>query len=158
MTLKYYHGPALANGLKSMIPLIEKDLPYESVYVDLHKRENIIVTDDGEPCLIDFQISVRLPSWWPLGAVLRLLQRSDDYHLSKHVARNRPDQCDAGVSGSRGPIPWWIRLHRTFARPFRALRRRLLVAAGVRKGRGRAETEHAPEDAVRRSLAARPAA
>lgn len=39
MTLKYYHGPALANGLKSMIPLIEKDLPYESVYLDLHKFE-----------------------------------------------------------------------------------------------------------------------
>ena len=39
MTLKYYHGPALANGLKSMIPLIEKNLPYESVYIDLHKFE-----------------------------------------------------------------------------------------------------------------------
>ncbi len=39
MTLKYYHGPPLANGLKSMIPLIEKDLPYQSVYVDLHKFE-----------------------------------------------------------------------------------------------------------------------
>ena len=39
MTLKYYHGPALANGLKSMIPLIEKNLPYESVYLDIHKFE-----------------------------------------------------------------------------------------------------------------------
>ena len=39
MTLKYYHGPALANGLKSMVPLIEKDLPYESIYIDLHKFE-----------------------------------------------------------------------------------------------------------------------
>jgi len=39
MTLRYYHGPALANGLKSMIPLLEKDLPYESVYIDLHKFE-----------------------------------------------------------------------------------------------------------------------
>ncbi len=39
MSLKYYHGPALANGLKSMIPLIEKSLPYQSIYVDLHKFE-----------------------------------------------------------------------------------------------------------------------
>jgi hypothetical protein len=38
--------------------------------------------------------------------------------------------------------------------PFRSARRRLLVLLGIRKGRGRAETEHFPEDAVRRSLAA----
>jgi hypothetical protein len=36
--------------------------------------------------------------------------------------------------------------------PFRNLRRRLLVVLGIRKGRGRAETEHFPEDAVRQSL------
>src|SRR5215468_1950615 len=39
MTLKYYHAEPLANSLKSMIPLIEKGLPYQSVYVDLHKFE-----------------------------------------------------------------------------------------------------------------------
>ena len=39
MTLKYYHAEPLANSLKSMIPLKEKQLPYESVYVDLHKFE-----------------------------------------------------------------------------------------------------------------------
>lgn len=39
MTLKYYHAEPLANSLKSMIPLKEKGLPYESVYVDLHKFE-----------------------------------------------------------------------------------------------------------------------
>jgi hypothetical protein len=124
-------------------------------YVDLHKRENVIVGDDGEPYLIDFQISVGLPSWGPLGAVLRLLQHSDDYHLDKHVARNRPDQC---LGRPTGRMPWSIRLHRLFAQPLRSLRRRLLVLAGVRKGRGRAETEHCPEDAVRRGLAARQAA
>ena len=31
------------------------------VYVDLHKRENILVSEKGEPCLIDFQISVAWP-------------------------------------------------------------------------------------------------
>ena len=39
MTLKYYHAEPLANSLKSMIPLKEKGLTYESVYVDLHKFE-----------------------------------------------------------------------------------------------------------------------
>jgi hypothetical protein len=125
-------------------------------YVDLHKRENVIVGDDGEPYLIDFQISVRLPKSGPAGALLRIMQRGDDYHLAKHVARNRPDQAPAAGVG----LPWFIRLHRSFARPLRALRRRLLVLAGVRRGRGRAETEADPEDAVRRALAAqkRPAA
>jgi glutathione S-transferase len=37
--LKYYHAEPLANSLKSMIPLKEKGLAYESVYVDLHKFE-----------------------------------------------------------------------------------------------------------------------
>ncbi|WP_292622619.1 hypothetical protein [Novosphingobium sp. 17-62-19] len=39
MTLKYYHAEPLANSLKSMVPLKEKGLAYESIYVDLHKFE-----------------------------------------------------------------------------------------------------------------------
>lgn len=39
MTLKYYHAEPLANSLKSMIPLKEKGLEFESVYVDLHRFE-----------------------------------------------------------------------------------------------------------------------
>ncbi len=39
MSLKYYHAEPLANSLKSMIPLFEKGLPFESIYVDLHKFE-----------------------------------------------------------------------------------------------------------------------
>lgn len=39
MTLKYYHAEPLANSLKSMLPLFEKDLAFESIYVDLHKFE-----------------------------------------------------------------------------------------------------------------------
>ena len=34
-------------------------------YVDLHKAENIIVGDDGQPYLIDFQISMALSHRWP---------------------------------------------------------------------------------------------
>jgi glutathione S-transferase len=39
MTLKYYHAEPLANSLKSMLPLFEKGLAFESRYVDLHKFE-----------------------------------------------------------------------------------------------------------------------
>jgi hypothetical protein len=41
--------------------------------------------------------------------------------------------------------PWWIRLHRSVAVPFRTARRQLLVLLGVRRGKGRAHTEHQPE-------------
>ena len=37
MAIKYYHAEPLANSLKSMVPLFEKGLAFESVYVDLHK-------------------------------------------------------------------------------------------------------------------------
>ncbi len=39
MILKYYHAEPVANSLKSMVPLLEKRLAFESVYVDLHKFE-----------------------------------------------------------------------------------------------------------------------
>jgi len=37
--LKLYHAEPVANSLKSLIPLHEKGLPFESRYVDLHKFE-----------------------------------------------------------------------------------------------------------------------
>ena len=125
-------------------------------YVDLHKRENILVGDDGEPYLIDFQIGFDATHprvrWIPgVGVVFGLLRRSDDYHLEKHVAR-----VDRG--GAMPALPWWIRLHRAAAVPFREVRRRLLVTSGVRTGKGRVESEHAPEDAVRRERNTRRAA
>jgi len=58
MTLKYYHGPPLANGLKSMIVLIEKDLPYEGVFLDLHKFEQhepwfVAINPEGQVPVLD---------------------------------------------------------------------------------------------------------
>lgn len=119
-------------------------------YLDLHKRENILVGDDGQPYLIDFQISVDLSSWrlgrTMLGrSLLREFQASDRYHLQKHVVKLRPDQ----ASTAAVPIPIWIRFHRLVAMPFRALRRRLLVGLGVRSGRGRVESEAFQEERLR---------
>lgn len=58
MALKYYHAEPVANSLKSMIPLFEKDLPFESVYVDLHKFEQhsewfTAINPEGQVPVID---------------------------------------------------------------------------------------------------------
>ena len=119
------------------------------VYVDLHKRENILVDEQGRPCLFDFQISARWPRWLPLRPVFTILSKSDVYHLHKHWSRCRPDQCGFGEGKLAENRPWWIRAHRLIARPLREMRRRLLVRLGVRTGRGRVDSEQFAEHALR---------
>jgi hypothetical protein len=119
-----------------------------AAYVDLHKRENILVGEDGRPRLIDFQISVRLPRVWPFAPMLRILQQCDRYHLSKHARRLRADQGAPWRRPGTVNRPYSIRLHRSFAVPFRKTRRRLLVLLGVRTGKGKAPSEVAPEFGV----------
>ncbi len=122
-------------------------------YVDLHKRENILVGDDGEPYLFDFQISFYLPK--RLGAfaifrkLLHLLQQSDDYHVYKHFARVRPDQCGFTLDEVSKLRPWWIRVHRIIGVPLRNLRRRLLVLLGIRSGLGQVTSEQFLEEGLR---------
>jgi hypothetical protein len=70
--------------------------------------------------------------------MLRTLQRSDRYHLAKHIAWHQ------GRDLPPAERPWWIWAHRSVAIPFRKVRRRLLVALGVRAPGGRAESEIAP--------------
>jgi glutathione S-transferase len=58
MALKYYHAEPAANSLKSMIPLFEKALPFESVYVDLHKFEQhsgwfVAINPEGQVPVLD---------------------------------------------------------------------------------------------------------
>ncbi|WP_321396921.1 glutathione S-transferase family protein [Emcibacter sp.] len=58
MALKYYHAEPAANSLKSMIPLKEKELEFESVYVDLHKFEQhqpwfIAINPEGQVPVLD---------------------------------------------------------------------------------------------------------
>jgi hypothetical protein len=130
-------------------------------YVDLHKLENILVGDDGRPHLIDFQICVRLPPVWPLTWVLHILQRTDRYHLMKHMVRSCPERRDPETVRLVARLPWWIRLHRCFAVPFRTFRRWLLVRLGIRSGEGTVQTEYWPEESVRlereRTMAVPPA-
>jgi len=120
-------------------------------YMDLHKRENIIVGHDGRPYLIDFQISFDVTQprsrWMPgFRKAFELCCEGDLYHLAKHVRRCTPPD----VIVPEAIIPMWLRLHRVAAVPFRELRRRLLVTRGIRLGRGSVATELFAEDAVRR--------
>ncbi|MAX25477.1 MAG: hypothetical protein CMJ19_13335 [Phycisphaeraceae bacterium] len=126
-------------------------------YVDMNKAENVIVGDDGLPHLIDYQISFMLPKWWPgnwfgTRVLLWVLQQSDMYHLMKHWIRYRPDQLPEDQRDINKHRPIWIRGWRCLATPFRETRRRLLVLVGIRKGKGKSVTEHAPEDAVQRQM------
>lgn len=123
-------------------------------YMDLHKRENIIVGDDGQPYLIDFQVSYLLPTgWWakltPLPWLLSLMQQSDNYHCTKHRVKHTNVDAQSARSQVKKARPFWITMHRWIAVPFRELRRRLLVLFGIRKGKGRVESEAFAEDGLR---------
>lgn len=113
-------------------------------YIDLHKRDNILVDDKGVPHLIDFQISLYLPPRWPFSSVLNILQSCDRYHVAKHQLHFRPDQQTEPLAR-----PAWIKAHRLLAAPLRQLRRSLLVRLGIRLGGGMAASEHAPQEELR---------
>src|SRR5579862_6602530 len=56
--LKLYHAEPLANSLKSLIPLKEKGLPFQSVYVDLHKFQQhepwfVAINAEGQVPVLD---------------------------------------------------------------------------------------------------------
>jgi len=124
-------------------------------YVDLEKRENILVDSDGNPSLIDFQIS-----WlWPadrkkrsgfqrclpgfLGRfLLHRFQAGDRYHLLKHRRRHRPDtMTEEQIRASyRGGI--LVLAHRWISKPFTLTRRAILK---ILTGRSRSPKQDGPE-------------
>jgi hypothetical protein len=126
-------------------------------YVDLNKRENIIVSDDGVPALADFQLHFAPPRWalrlptvrW----LLRELQANDLYHLHKHIAWHRPDLLPVADRDWSQRQPITGRVWRVlYVRPMQIFRRRLLVWLRIRDGAGLAISELSPEKAVRLTL------
>ncbi len=101
-------------------------------YVDLNKRQNILLGEDGRPWLIDFQISLHVPpgtGWGRLPGLHRLLtrfQREDWYHLLKHKRRLRPDLLTPEEKRRVEQVSFWIMLHRRLTRPLTHLRRAFL--------------------------------
>jgi hypothetical protein len=120
--------------------LLDKLHARDIAYVDLEKRENILVGQDGCPWLFDFQISW----WWPatsirqrkglarcmpnaLGRwVLNRLQAADRYHLLKHRRRHRPDEMSAEQAAASRRCGWLVNVHRMVFRPLTLMRRGLL--------------------------------
>jgi hypothetical protein len=98
-------------------------------YVDMNKRQNILVGDDGRPHLIDFQIHFDRDSVWPrrLGEwILSKCRRGDLYHAAKHKRRFQPGRltdADRELIERRGPM---IRLHRLLFKPYFAVRRPMM--------------------------------
>jgi len=129
-------------------------------YVDSNKRSNILVRNDGNPGLIDFQISIAVDESWipPFGNVLswivRSLQKKDLYHLYKHKRRMSPDELTPEedlLSRKRKGVHF---LHRKLTKPYRTLRRNYLKK---RHEQGRLvsptselEDHHQPEKDTRR--------
>lgn len=128
----------------------------DMAYVDLHKRENIIVGRDGLPYLIDFQVSFGTWPRWPgqsrlIKAFVHKLQGMDDYHYRKHHARCLPESLTPEELAIYLQPPPLVRLHRRLTIPLRTLRRRLLVLLRIRDRSGQATSELEPEDAFRPS-------
>lgn len=92
-------------------------------YMDLNKRGNILVGQDGRPYIIDFQISLFLPAKWCC-RLREAFQKEDLYHLLKHKRKLRPDLLTEEEQIKRPSI--LIRLHRIVAHPFQKLRRPVL--------------------------------
>ncbi len=101
-------------------------------YGDANKKSNILVTADGRPVLIDFQISLRRrDDWpWPLRAIVKqvveYLADKDLYHLYKHKRRLASHELtpeEETLSRRRGRLH---QLHRKITKPYRRVRRRYL--------------------------------
>ncbi len=124
-------------------------------YVDSNKRSNLLVTEDGTPFVIDFQISIRTSDDWPwplrpiASAAVRYLSAKDIYHLYKHKRRLAPaelTEAEAVLSRSRSRLHL---LHRKLAKPYRAIRRRFLskqhAKGSLQSPTADLETHHQPE-------------
>ncbi len=101
-------------------------------YGDANKRSNILVGEDGQPFLVDYQLALRRRDDWPwpvrtiLAALVDWLAAKDLYHLYKHKRRLAPQELcssEEALSRQRKGIH---RLHRKLTKPYRNLRRWLL--------------------------------
>ncbi len=101
-------------------------------YGDANKKSNILVTPEGQPILVDFQISLRMRNDWPwpvrsvLKRVVEYLAVKDLYHLYKHKRRLAPHE----LTPEEETISRWRKglhqFHRKITKPYRKLRRQYL--------------------------------
>ncbi len=100
-------------------------------YIDLNKRGNILLGMDGQPYLIDFQVSQYIE--WPkpfagFGRfILKCLQEEDSYHINKHkrhLARHLMSDAEITASRQKSSL---VKLHRFLFRPLIVGRRCILA-------------------------------
>ena len=124
-------------------------------YCDANKRSNILVTEDGKPFLIDYQISLRArEDWfWPFRNIVRsavdYLSTKDLYHLYKHKRRLAPEELtpeQETLSRTREGLHW---IHRKLTKPYRTFRRKFLqkqyAKGALRSPTADIEDHHQPE-------------
>ena len=98
--------------------------------VDLSKRENILVTADGAPVLMDFQAAWHLRPGGPgarlFGPLLRALQRGDVWHVYKHHRKRFPGAPIPPPPDFVTRPPVGVRLHGLVRKPYLWIKRRLV--------------------------------
>lgn len=100
-------------------------------YVDLDKKDNIIVGFDQKPYLIDFQISLKFKKTTGLlrHKLFHLFTESDLYHFYKHKRRIRKDLIQENEIQHRRKRSRLHTLHDyCLVRPFRWFKRKFLPA------------------------------
>jgi len=141
---EYIEGCSLAEAKKlpgdffdEFLKLLQQIHKRNMIYLDMNKRDNILLGDDNKPHLIDFQISLHigenpLISRRVSRCLREKLQKADLYHIFKHKRRLcpellRPEELD--MARAKGGL---IQLHRAVATPLRKLRRGLLKYLAVK--------------------------
>ncbi len=107
----------------------------DMVHADVEKPENILVGTDGQPYLIDFQISFTRQglrrAFGPLAPmVFERLRQADLYHFYKHKRRTRPDLTTPEEDRMGRRTGFWVGLHRCVTRPYFYLRRKIVKVRG----------------------------
>lgn len=91
---------------------------------DLAKEPNWLVTADGRPAIVDFQLAIVHRR---RGRLFRMLAREDLRHLFKHKRTYRPDRLSARQSAILATPAWTSRLWQaTGKRLYRSVTRRWL--------------------------------
>ena len=136
-TLDQLDRPPPGEFFDELADLVRRLHAADLAYGDLNKRGNIVVTPDGRPVLLDFQLALHVPSrpagpaghlrHLLLGGLLRAMKRADLYHVYKHKRRLRPECLRSGEEELGRRLNPAIRLHRLVYTPLKTLRRRFLT-------------------------------
>lgn len=109
---------------KQALTLLRKLHAADVVHNDLAKEPNLLVSPDGLPAFIDFQLAWHAPG---RGRLFRALAHDDIRHLLKHKRTYCPERLterQLAILASPSPLSkWWMRVVKP---PYRFITRRIL--------------------------------